>query len=287
MKLTIVSDIKRGKDSVIVYGLKLARYLEWEVDIVHMVDPRSVHGVASTYSDSQTITPGRKMSPEEIVAREIRENQAALDDLISGEGSRLDYPLKINVVVEEGAIEGKMRRIKNDEEQGLVLMNSDLDHNVISSQSELFDIIKSIPAPYLLVSPNQEFTPFNQMILPAAFITKDLNQYPKVSHVLKHFKSHIEAVDVVKDLDANNNMQNRESWLRNARDVFPASTIDARGLQGKEYNQTLVDHVKKSKPDLVMLFKKEQSIFDRLFKKELMKQLMEETDVPLLFYNSQ
>ncbi|ALO15042.1 hypothetical protein L21SP5_01392 [Salinivirga cyanobacteriivorans] len=286
MKLVIVSDIKRGKDNVIVYGFKLARYLEWEVDIIHMVDPRSVHGVASTYSDSQTITPGRKMSPEEIIAREIKENQAALDDLISGEGSRLDYPLKINVLVEEGSIEGKMRQIREDDKTGLVLLNSELDQNVIATQGELFDMMKSIPAAYLLVSPKHEFTPFNQMLLPAAFIAKDLNQYPKVSHILKHFKSHIEAVNVAKDTEAKDTLQNRENWLKTSRDIFTASTVETKELEGANFNKTLIDYVKNSQPDLVMLFKKEKSIFERLFKKDLMKQLMGETEVPLLFYNS-
>ena len=285
MKLKIISDIKKGKENIIVYGLKLARYLEWEVDIIHMVDPRAEHGVASTYSDSQTITPGRKMTPDEIIQREINENQSALDNLISGEGSRLDYPLKINSVVEEGAINAKLRKIGQDEDTGLIMVNSELDNNVLSSRRELFDLMKSIPAAWLIVPSGHQFHSFNHMMLPAEFLELDSPQYPKISFILKHFNSRIEAVDVVKkttgELD-----KKTASWIENARNIFTASTLEAKELEGVDYNKTLIEYVKKTRPDLLLLLKKEKSIFERLFKKDLLKDLIEKTNLPLLFYNS-
>lgn len=69
--------------------------MECELDIVHAIDSRSYHRMLSSYADSQTITPGNKLSHDEIMRREKKSAQKALDKMLSKEASKLNYPLKM------------------------------------------------------------------------------------------------------------------------------------------------------------------------------------------------
>ena len=52
MRITIISDIKGNAESIIPYGLNLAKHLKGEVNLVHVIDSRMAQGVSSMYADS-------------------------------------------------------------------------------------------------------------------------------------------------------------------------------------------------------------------------------------------
>ncbi len=104
MKTIIISDINGKSESIIPYGLTLAKMLESEVDVIHAIDSRLHQGEYSSLSDSQSITPGKTFSHEEIMQREKDKVQIQLDKLLSSEASRLNYPIKINTLVEKDSI---------------------------------------------------------------------------------------------------------------------------------------------------------------------------------------
>jgi len=52
MKLIIVSDIMGQQESILPYGLQLAKYLQADVDILQVTDARVQQGVQTSYSDS-------------------------------------------------------------------------------------------------------------------------------------------------------------------------------------------------------------------------------------------
>ncbi len=92
----IISDIEGKADSIIPYGLRLGKHTETEVDIIHIIDPRNKQGATSPFADSKSITPGRVMPHDYILAREQNRASKAIEKLLSGEASRLNYPLKID-----------------------------------------------------------------------------------------------------------------------------------------------------------------------------------------------
>jgi hypothetical protein len=95
MKTIILSDINNSAKSIIPYGLRLARELESEVDLLHVIDPRTHTGAYSSLSDSQSISPGETLSHAETIQHAKNRVSIKLDKLLSAEGSRLNYPLKL------------------------------------------------------------------------------------------------------------------------------------------------------------------------------------------------
>ncbi len=73
MKIIIISNIRSKSESIIPYGLKLARYLESEVDIIHVIDSRTEPVLPSSYADSQTFAlGGEKFTYADTLNREKR-----------------------------------------------------------------------------------------------------------------------------------------------------------------------------------------------------------------------
>ena len=90
MRIIIISDVKGQTQSIIPYGLDLAKYLESEVEIFHLVDSRIQQGVSSVYGDSHSITPGKKLSHPEIIEREKQQIEKELDQMLSQRGFQIE-----------------------------------------------------------------------------------------------------------------------------------------------------------------------------------------------------
>ncbi|MFW5821153.1 MAG: hypothetical protein ACOCWA_07680, partial [Bacteroidota bacterium] len=221
-----------------------------------------------------------------LIEREKQNAETGLKKILSAEGSRLNYPLKINTVVEEIDIEARLKSLTEKDHEAIILINSQSGNNIFKSTGEIINTVKSINAIYLLVNPGQEFYEYERVILPTAFTAEDLDKYPKIAYLFKGFKPHITAVDVAKNKDYLGTEMKSSQWEKSARTVFSNSVVNGMMLNGKDYNETLIKYVLKTKPDLVLLFKKEKNLFERLFKKDLMKELLEQTDVPVMFYSS-
>jgi hypothetical protein len=286
MKIYIISDLNSDVESVIPYGLRFAKFIEKEVDILHPIDPRTLKGAYTSISDSQSISPGSKLSSEALVEREKKNADTGLKKILSAEGSRLNYPLKINTVIEENDIESMLgARIENDHES-IFIINTKTSNGIFDSTGEIIDIVKKLHAIYLLVHPGQVFHEYERVILPTNFTQEDLEKYPKVSFLFKGFEPNINAVDVGKNEEYLGTEMKSSRWEAGAKAVFNDSTITSTMLNGNDYNATLVKYLLKDKPDLVLLFKKEKNLFEKLFKKDLMKDILEKTDVPVMFYSS-
>ena len=286
MKTFIISDIHSEVESIIPYGLRFAKFLETEVDIIHTIDSRTLPGAYSSVADSQSISPGSKLSNEKLIEREKQNAEVGLKKILSAEGSRLNYPLKINTVIEERDIEEKLTSLTEQDHEAIILINTQTNNNIFKTLNEIIETIKSINAIYLLVHPGQVFHEFERVILPTHFTAEDLEKYPKISYLFEGFKPNIVAVDVAKNEDYLGTEMKSSQWEKGANAVFSESTVNSKMLTGKHYNETLINYVLKDKPDLVLLFKREKNLFERLFKKDLMKELLEQTDVPVLFYSS-
>ena len=90
MKTIIISDIRGGFNSIIPYGLRLARTMESSVTVVHVIDPRVSQAQYSSYSDSHSLTPGEPMGYNETTNKEVTTINSELENYLSRETSRLN-----------------------------------------------------------------------------------------------------------------------------------------------------------------------------------------------------
>ncbi|HKJ43191.1 MAG TPA: hypothetical protein VKA27_13935 [Sunxiuqinia sp.] len=281
MKIVIISDVKGQTKSIIPYGLHLAKYLESEVDILHVVDPRIQQGVSSMYGDSQSITPGKKMSHQEIMQREKQEAEKELDDLLSREASRLNYPLKINVIVQEEEIGKGLQEADEKDSEAIFVINKEADHYMFESRKDITTVCKELNGITLLVPPGKEFMKIENVLLPADFEDQDFEGYPKVANFLNQFHPVINAIGE----EGQREVPQANSWLSVVSGVLENSTVNWQMLTSENFEHDFIDFVGMVEPDLTVVFEKPQGLIDSIFKKELIVKVLDQTDTPVLFYS--
>ncbi len=286
MKIVIVSDIRGKAESIIPYGLKLARYLESEVDIIHVVDPRTEPVLPSSYADSQTFAlDGNKFNYEDTMHREKRNASLALDQLLSKEASKLNYPLKIKSIIEEDTIENKLREYAENESGSLVLINSQPDGHMFKTHQDMIDTIKDAGAMCIFVPPGHLFSEFKSVTIPCDLTNHDLDKYRQASFFLQHFNPLINAIDLDKNPHNTDFEEKARQWQELATEIFVPSVISISILIGNEYAETLISHINGIDTDLIFFLPKEQNFLANLFYKSMERQLLDTMKAPFLYYS--
>ena len=283
-KVIIISDIKNEEESIIPYGLQLAKRIESEVDIIHIIDKRDNTGVSSSYADSQSITPGKKLSHDTIMLKEKNEIESALDHLLSREGSRLNYPLKINTVVEEGNIEATLKEKIEKNLNSIILMNENTDHQIFTSQHEMVKLVEKTEAYSLIIPPGFEFKSFETIVLSTDFSNKDFENYADLFYFLNKFNPLITAVDVHKDNNYATKELESKAWLNAGKNIIPELNLKTNILHGKDYIPVLQNYLKLNKPDLLILFKRKQNVLEKFLSSNPEKEIIQKSDRPVLYY---
>ncbi len=283
MKIILISDIKSKKESIIPYGLNLGKFMESEVDILHAVDTRTQQGVSSSYADSKSISPGEKLPIDKIILREKEDVKTKLDKILSREASKLNYPLKINTIVEEDSIENKLRQLTKETPKTLVLINSEPDDNIFQSKDEIVNIVENTGCCSLIIPPAQVFQKFKTAVISTDFSNDDFESYAELFNFLYNFKPIITAVDIENNNYATKELQSK-AWLYTAKNLIPELMLTTNILRGKDYIKSLAKYVNRNNPDLLILFKRKQNVLSKILQQKPEHKLIKNSDIPVLYY---
>jgi len=287
MKTIIISDILSKKKSIIPYGLNVAKTFETEVDVLHVIDPRMNQGEYSSFSDSQSITPGSTMTHDQIVQREKNKASKKLDQLLSSEASRLNYPLKVNTDVQENTIIDAIQAKLEKEPSALFILSLEPDEYIFQSKDEIVNTLENTGALGLLVPPEQSFRMINKVVFPVDFKSENFGAYAKIHSFIRHFNPVIiEAVGYEKN-NKTSLADDGKNWLKIAKSSFVPSTVKTNILKGEKFTNALNDYIQNVQPDLLILLEHKQNFLKSIFKTNEAKVLLPQINLPVLiqFYN--
>lgn len=284
MKTIIISDIKSSKDSIITFGLHLAKQLESEADVLHPIDSRIHQGEYGAVSDSQSVTPGKTFSHEEAIFREKEGVKKELDKFLSAEASRLNYPLKVEVNVKEESVDEAINECMDKYVDCIFVISAEPDGNVFLSKNEILDTVKSNQAICLLVPPGKSFTSIRKIFVPVDFDSSDTNTFAKLYPFIQIIKPYIIAIDVAENGNYAEKELKSETWKKLAKEFLPASKISASTLKGKNFSETIANYCNRNNPDLLLLSQKKQNSLKQMFGKYKLEKLLYKVTVPVLLH---
>lgn len=282
MRTIIISDINSEAETIIPYGLRVGRAFETETDVLHIIDSRALQGVYSKESDSQSITPGSKLSQREIADREKGLAEKKMDKLLSAEASRLNYPLKVNRVIVENTVEDEIVKRAGDEEATIFVISSEPDGTIFRSLDEILSVLKTAGAIAVIVPPEKEYKDFEKIVLPIDFEHDEITQFTDVKFVIDRFEPFVNVVSVTDSKSYLEMELKSESWKKNAKKSFLPTTVKTNVLKGKDFAETVTKFVHRNEPDVVMLFRKKQNPVESIFKDDAATKIMKHVNVPLL-----
>jgi nucleotide-binding universal stress UspA family protein len=283
MKTIIISDIKRNNESIIPYGLNLAKYLESEVDIVHVIDPRIQHGVSGSVADSQSIAPGGTLSHDKILQREKKLTENTLNRILSKEASRLNYPLKINTIIEENSLESKLKELINENPSNLIIASLETDGYFFKTHDDLLSTLKNLDAISILVPPDLKFKIYENVLITTDFSGKDFEVYTGIFLFLNRFETRVTAIDLKENKYADWKMRS-QGWLKSARDLMPELQVTTNVIDRTKNQDSMLDYVRKNDPDLIVIFKPRKNFIKELVQKTPEQKILEYAGKPVLLY---
>lgn len=282
MKTIILNDISNSAESIIPYGLRLARALESEVDILHVVDPRVHQGSYSSFADSQSITPTDTRSHAETIEHEKLRIGKKMDKLLSAEASRLNYPLKINRVIVENSLEEELEKRVSENPGCLLVVNADSDHDMLENTSEVVELIRKIGVPAIAVPPGETFKDYTDALMPLNLDKNNFTAVQQLKFLFEHFRMTIDAVGVANKGDYAELELKSIAWKDAVSDYYlPLSSVQTNILEGDDFNETISNYFKRNHRDLLIMINDKNSSKAKV---SATTQLLNDVKSPALVY---
>jgi hypothetical protein len=286
MKTIIISDITSEGNSIIPYGLNIAKFNETRVDILHLIDPRGQQSSYSPYSDSHTVSPGEKQDQDTKIKKEMDKAHTLLDRLISKEGSRLNYPLRINQVIEVEPVQAELKNILDQHPELMVITSTTPSESMADNVAQLLEMIHELNCLVMVVLPGQKFIRPLSAVMYTEFSEEDAVHFTQLAKWLKPFNTKVEAVYISKE-STNQEAENKsKNWLphpETANDFRPETTT--RIIYADDNIRAFLDHISQNEPDLVIIPRKVNTIFGPfLLDEKRAIELFEAIRKPVLLY---
>jgi hypothetical protein len=256
---------------------------------MHVVDPRKQPAISSAYADSQSFEIAKKLSHDEIIEREKHGAGVLLDRLLSKEASRLNFPLRVNTIIETDSLVNKLSEELNPDELSLFIISSELGGTILHDLDEFFEITNSFNSLSLIIPPGYQFSVPEKVFILYDFESTIHDSIFKVMDSLKVFKPLVNVADVIEE---QNNVKYIEmeikstAWQQLAtQHAGPGIRVATNILMGKQYTETVLNFVKRNNYDLVAIPKNiKDPANSNIFSKHVSKQLIDQLEIPVILY---
>lgn len=286
MKTILISDVGGKQETIIPYALNFTKQYDNSINLIHVVDPGKHHAVCSSYADSQSFEVGRKLTHTEILEREKHQASLSLDKLLSKEASKLNYPLRVNIIVEENTLENRLHSEIGMDEPTLIIATSELEGTIVHDLDEFFETTGRFNIMSLFVPPGYNFSLPQKAIIKFDFNNADNDGIFKLFDCLKPFNPLITVADVVEMKNHVEMVIKSEVWKQFANNYMKSSLhLSTNILSGKNLIETLLNFIRRNNYDLVAFPEKmKDSSGINILSREQSKQLIKHLDIPVMLY---
>lgn len=280
MRTIIISDITSEGSSIIPYALNIGKHTETRVDILHYIDPQGEQGSYSPYGDSHTMSPGEKLSQNDVIDKQTNKAHTLLDRLLSKEASRLNYPLRINQIIEVKPLQEALEEIIKEHPEGMLITGVRPADTMAESLAELLIMLKDTDSLVMIVPPDQRFFNLTEGIMVTNFSEDNIRETKRIFKWLKPFETQIFACN----LESTGDEKDIDRWKESVEESG-STYINATGaLNSENPVRAVIDYVNENKPDIVILPKGNKAFAEYLFAGKHAQQFIEALGKPVILY---
>ncbi len=216
----------------------------------------------------------------------MSQTRIILDKLLSIEASKLNFPLRVNTIVEENSIENLLHSIIRVDEPSIIISSSVLEGTILIDLNESLELAKKFNNLSLIITPGSKFSVPKKILIQYDFKLGVNDGIYKVLDYLKPFKPHIDVVDIAGKGKYSEMVIKSEAWKQVANNYMNSSLpITTNILTGNQYAKILSRYILRNNYDLVAVPKHmKASRGINIFPKNLSKQLVESLDMPVILY---
>jgi hypothetical protein len=194
------------------------------------------------------------LNHREILEREKNSARVRLDKMLSYEASRLNFPLRVNTIVEESTVKSCLNKEIGSDESLLILSAADLKGHNFEGFSDFIEITKELSNLSLIVPAGQEFTSPERVAIIYDYNTEDKAGIFNVMNTLKQFNPELNIVALVEEDKLAEIELNDSAWNSVIKDYTGSSiNITTYLLGAKKYTQEIVDYINENNFQMVAI----------------------------------
>jgi hypothetical protein len=286
MRTIILSDISETSNSIIPYGLHIGKHTQTKVDVLHCFNPVIVQGYYSPYSDSQSITPGKKLSHDEVLQREKGIINDKLSQLLSKEASLLNYPLRVYTITEIGDTNDCISGIIKKHNNPLIITGTKPASSMTSNLKDLLKILFNYNVMIMIIPPGKKFIKPKTCCLLTNLDAEGNSTIKKLFEWLDPLVTKVFTSAVVRFNQRSNHDKAKNDWKKALQPYSDKTDITSLAVTYVDDLNIAFEHICGRKNfDMIIMPKNRDSFFSEyLFHDDNAKQLTESLNKPVLLY---
>ncbi len=277
MKSIILSDIDHEDKGIIPWSLKFAKELKSEVNVIHVIDTRDIHGIYTPYSDSKSVTPGVE-SFDEVLEKEKKTASDFLSKHVGRVTSTLDFPLKTDYEVRVGPLDELIIAESHKPEHGLLMISSSPQGKAWSTSDDIFYIVANADNPVLLVPSKIDYKKPEKILFLTHLDDSEPESLDSALNLLQPFDHQMIALNISGKNDAKEYITENKAWKKvsdQLDDIYSQEETDPESIQA---------FVVKQGVDMIILIEKKRNILQRLVSKSMTEKLAQQIELPILVF---
>ncbi|MCB2207248.1 MAG: hypothetical protein KQH67_03025 [Bacteroidetes bacterium] len=277
MKSIVISDIDYNDKGIMPYALRLARDLDSEVKVIHVIDTRTLQGIYTPYSDSQSVTAGVE-SYDEIIEKEKHTAHDNLRKHVGRESSMLNYPLRVTYEVIVGNIDKVVTDETESSSNSLLMLSGRPKGKIWETYEDVFHIVARSKNPVWLIPPGQSYKIPKNVLFISNLEDHESEHLKSAVKMLKPMEIQLNALETSGKPNLKSAFEEQKNWHWIAKDIEQYYTLE-------DNNATRIKQLTTQKNiELIILFEKKRNLIKRVIGKSITEKLAEILDIPMLVF---
>lgn len=273
-KILFPTDFSKTANNAFVYALKMAKFLEAELIVLHMYELPvvSYEGYSAYISEVYETIELNNFENFKDYIPELRK---------IAEEHQLEA-VKMSHVLDEGDLVLAIKRLVKKEKINLIVMGtkgaSGLKETFIGSNAGA--VIKKIPVTSLIVPAKAKFEDIKTIGFTTRFRTKDHAALLQVLEFAKLMKAKVKCL-YVRTFDSDVKESKIDKW----RADFKKEPVEFFVIPHDDVKQTIFDFLSHQNIDMLAMLTYKRSFLEGLFNQSLTKKLSYHSEIPLLAFH--
>ncbi len=282
-KVIIYTNFDKESEHAVNYGVGLALRENYGIDLLHVIN--TAHYAPDFMSTGDEFTGGGYISTAikentVISSEELQKIKADLKNKYP-QLSEIHYSLKsgidTKVVIHETSQEDVAMLIFPDyKREGFLDFIIDIGPEIIAHAR----------CPVLVVPEKTTFQPIRTIVFATDYEEEDIDAIKKLVEIARPFNSEIKIVHLTDNIDFVEKIE-KEGFTELIKENVNYNKITLVSLENKDIVPAIMNFSANNKADIIAILKENKNFLARIFEKSISKNIVKNSNIPVLIFHKQ
>ncbi len=280
-KILIPTDFSKEAKNTLIHGIKLAQILEREILLVYSAD---IYGYVYQYGNGIAVPPAPY--PHEI--KDIEDEvQKVYNEWINDLRQEFQTLPSTELTVERGSQPYILEDMDKNKDVDMVLITGKNEDDFFTrfADDNNYRTVRHVHCPVMVIPPDANFQPFTRIAYVTDYEKEEIDTLQKLTALANPFRAIITALHICEDINFEERIK-KEGFEEMVRKKVGYPFIDHAIRKADEPVEKILEFTQRFGANLIAMKKENRSFFEKLFSQSKTKQMIWQTNIPLVIYKN-